>query len=149
MDSSRFAARQHALLPPRFLESPQAKRRLSCARTRRVTDRQSCNSPNVLSALSFPASSYYPYSTLFVATPFPFSPIALKHRERKRGCALRHGGLLLRHAPEQVLVPPSSRAPSKKADLGTWEQPHARALRVVCLERLRASKEKFPCSTIQ
>jgi len=30
--------------------------------------------------------------------------------------------------------------PSKKADLGTWEQPHARALRVVCLGRLRASK---------
>jgi hypothetical protein len=43
-------------------------------------------------------------------------------------------------APVQVLVPPALRAPSKKADLGTWEQPHARALRVVCLERLRASK---------
>src|SRR5204862_6296995 len=43
-------------------------------------------------------------------------------------------------APVQVLVPPTSRAPSKKADLGTWELPRARALRVVCLERLRASK---------
>jgi hypothetical protein len=28
---------------------------------------------------------------------FPFSPIALKHRERQRGCALRLGGLLLRY----------------------------------------------------
>src|SRR6516165_2551048 len=27
----------------------------------------------------------------------PFLPIALKHRERQRGCALRHGGLLLRY----------------------------------------------------
>jgi hypothetical protein len=42
-------------------------------------------------------------------------------------------------APESVLVLPASRAPSKKADLGTWEPPPARALRVVCLERLRAS----------
>src|SRR4029077_9003101 len=38
--------------------------------------------------------------------------------------------------------------PSKKADLGTWELAHARALRVVCLERLRASKELFRCMTI-
>ena len=30
---------------------------------------------------------------------FPFSPIALKHRERQRGCALRHGGLLLHYRP--------------------------------------------------
>jgi hypothetical protein len=52
-------------------------------------------------------------------------------------------------APVQVLVPPASRAPSKKADLGTWEQPHARALRVVCLERLRASKGEVRCLTIQ
>src|SRR4029077_15606779 len=36
-------------------------------------------------------------SALFVATPFPFSPIALKHRERQRGCALRRSGLLLRY----------------------------------------------------
>src|ERR1700676_999313 len=43
----------------------------------------------------------------------------------------------------EVLVPPTSRAPSKKADLGTWELSHTRALRVVCLERLRASKEIF------
>jgi hypothetical protein len=28
-------------------------------------------------------------------SPFPSSPIALKHRERQRGCALRHSGLLL------------------------------------------------------
>ena len=28
---------------------------------------------------------------------FPFSPIALKHRERQRGCALRRGGLLLHY----------------------------------------------------
>ena len=28
---------------------------------------------------------------------FTFSPIALKHRDRQRGCALRHGGLLLRY----------------------------------------------------
>ena len=48
-------------------------------------------------------------------------------------------------APVQVLVPPVSRAPSKKADLGTWEQPHARALRVVYLERLRASKGEVRC----
>jgi len=48
-------------------------------------------------------------------------------------------------APEQVLVPPAWRAPSKKADLGTWELPPARALRVVCLERLRASKGEVPC----
>jgi hypothetical protein len=27
----------------------------------------------------------------------------------------------------------------------TWEQPHARALRVVCLERLRASKGEVLC----
>ena len=35
---------------------------------------------------------------------FPFSPIALKHRERQRGCALRRGGLLLRYriCPEFV-----------------------------------------------
>src|SRR5579859_6857353 len=46
-------------------------------------------------------------------------------------------------APYEVLVPPTSRAPSKKADLGTWELSHTRALRVVCLERLRASKEIF------
>ena len=45
----------------------------------------------------------------------------------------------------EVLVPPTSRAPSKKADLGTWEPPHARALRVVCLERLRASKGEVRC----
>jgi hypothetical protein len=48
-------------------------------------------------------------------------------------------------APYEVLVPPTSRAPSKKADLGTWELSHTRALRVVCLERLRASKENFRC----
>jgi hypothetical protein len=50
-------------------------------------------------------------------------------------------------APYGVLVPPTSRAPSKKADLGTWELSHTRALRVVCLERLRASKEIFRCTT--
>src|SRR5260221_2313953 len=49
-------------------------------------------------------------------------------------------------APLWVLVPPTSRAPSKKADLGTWELPHTRALRVVCLERLRALKELFRCT---
>ena len=27
----------------------------------------------------------------------PFSPVVLKHRERRRGCALRRGGLLLRY----------------------------------------------------
>lgn len=43
-----------------------------------------------------------------VTRPSPFSPVALKHRERKQACALRHGGLLLRYAPEQrVLVPPT------------------------------------------
>lgn len=52
-----------------------------------------------------------------------------------------------RERPYGVLVPPTSRAPSKKADLGTWELSHTRALRVVCLERLRASKEIFPCMT--
>jgi hypothetical protein len=72
----------------------------------------------------------------------PFSPFALKHRERQTGCALRHGGFCFTSAPEWVLVPPASRAPAKKADLGSWEQPPARALRVVCLERLRA-KEKL------
>jgi hypothetical protein len=29
---------------------------------------------------------------------FPFSPIALKHRKRQRGCALRLGSLLLRYS---------------------------------------------------
>ncbi len=53
-----------------------------------------------------------------------------------------------RERPYAVLVPPTSRAPSKKADLGTWELSHTRALRVVCLERLRASKELFRCMTI-
>jgi len=52
-----------------------------------------------------------------------------------------------RERPYEVLVPPTSRAPSKKADLGTWELSHTRALRVVCLERLRASKEIFRCMT--
>ena len=52
-----------------------------------------------------------------------------------------------RERPYGVLVPPTSRAPSKKADLGTWELSHTRALRVVCLERLRASKEIFRCMT--
>jgi hypothetical protein len=66
-------------------------------------------------------------------------------RPQLRGCALRHGGLLLRYCACTGLVPPASRAPSKKADLGTWEQPHARALRVVCLERLRASKGEVRC----
>jgi hypothetical protein len=28
---------------------------------------------------------------------FPFSPVALKHRERQRGCARRHSGLLLHY----------------------------------------------------
>src|ERR1700676_2178903 len=52
-----------------------------------------------------------------------------------------------RERPYGVLVPPTLRAPSKKADLGTWELSHTRALRVVCLERLRASKEIFLCTT--
>ena len=47
-----------------------------------------------------------------------------------------------------VLVPPTPWAPSKKADLGTWELSHTRALRVVCLERLRASNELYGCTTI-
>ena len=73
----------------------------------------------------------------------------LKHRECKQVSARRHGGLLLRRSATMgVLAPPASRAPSKKADLGTWELPHTRALRVVCLERLRASKEIFQCTTI-
>src|SRR5204862_346014 len=75
----------------------QAKRRLPRARTRRLTDRHSCDSPNVVSVPSF--STRLPttnQSPLFVATPFPFSPIALKHREQERGCALRLCGLLLR-----------------------------------------------------
>ena len=46
-------------------------------------------------------------------------------------------------APVQVLVPPALWAPSKKADLGTWELPPARALGVGCLERLRATNEKL------
>src|SRR5690348_15498278 len=81
---------------------------------------------------------------------FPFSPHrsqAPRATERLRPAARRSSASLI--APVQVLVPPASRAPSKKADLGTWEQPHARALRVVCLERLRASKGEIPCSTIQ
>ncbi len=74
-----------------------------------------------------------------VLTPFS-AAFTLKHRECKQASARRRGGLLLRgSASYEVLVPPTSRAPSKKADLGTWELSHTRALRVVCLERLRAS----------
>ena len=49
-----------------------------------------CSQANLLDVIlarAFP--SYFSY--------FPFSPIALKHRERQRGCALRHGGLLPRY----------------------------------------------------
>ena len=81
-----------------------------------------------------------------VLTPFS-AAFTLKHRECKQSSARRRGGPLLRgSAPKGVLVPPTSRAPSKKADLGTWELSHTRALRVVCLERLRASKELFRCT---
>ena len=45
---------------PRVANPQHAKRRLSCARTRRFTDRQSCNSPNVLSASSFPRDFLLP-----------------------------------------------------------------------------------------
>ena len=49
-----------------------------------------CSQANLLDVIlarAFP--SYFSY--------FPFSPIALKHRERQRRCALRHGGLLPRY----------------------------------------------------
>ena len=79
------------------LQLARAKRRLPRVRKRRLTDRQSWDSPNVVSVPSFsPRLPTTHQSALFVATPFPFSPIAVKHRERQRGCALRHGGLLLR-----------------------------------------------------
>jgi hypothetical protein len=71
----------------------------------------------------------------------------LKHRERKQASARRHGGLLLRRSAPTGLGSSRFAGPSKKADLGTWELSHARALRVVCLERLRASKELFRCMT--
>ncbi len=74
---------------------------------------------------------------------FPFSPIALKHRERQRGCALRRGGLLLRYRACAGFG--SSRFAGTLQESRPWEPPHARALRVVCLERLRASKGEVRC----
>lgn len=81
-----------------------------------------------------------------VFTPFS-AAFTLKHRELQtiqRPAARRSSAS--RERPHRVLVPPTLRAPSKKADLGTWELSHTRALRVVCLERLRASKEIFRCT---
>ena len=77
------------------------------------------------------------YSSLLPSLSLPsFSSTASEREAAPFGAAV----FCFATAPVQVLAPPASRAPSKKADLGTREQPHARALRVVCLERLRASK---------
>src|SRR6202521_1513706 len=88
-----------------------------------------------------------PTSTVLSSVPFfsRFHSQAPRVQTIQRPAARRSSAS--RERPYEVLVPPTLRAPSKKADLGTWELSHTRALRVVCLERLRASKEIFPCMT--
>jgi hypothetical protein len=104
----------------------QAKRGLSRERAPSLTDRQSWNSPNVLSVPSFsPRLPTTHGSPPFIATPFPFSPVVLKHREQQRGCALRHGGLLLRCRPNAACAGHSSNAgPEKSAGRTRSGHPH-------------------------
>jgi hypothetical protein len=110
-----------------------------------LTNRQLWDSPNVLCVRGvFPASSYSHAVTLSVGTSL-FLPSLSSTASDREAAPCGAAAFCFASAPVQVLVPPPLRAPSKKADLGTWEQPHARALRVVCLERLRASREKLRC----
>jgi hypothetical protein len=75
------------------------------------------------------SSSFTPFSAAFT----------LKLRESKQSSDRRRGGLQLRGiAPTGSWFLPLCGHPPRKQTL-------ARALRVVCLERLRASKEIFPC----
>src|SRR6202007_2356238 len=72
--------------------------------------------------------------------PSLFPPSLSSTASNREAAPCGSAGFCFAILPFPGLVPSPFRAPSKKADLGTWEQPHARALRVVCLERLRASK---------
>ena len=63
---------------------------------------------------------------------FPVSPQAPRreHQAAPGGTAVLCFGL----AALRVLVPPTSRAPSKKARLGTWEQPSLTSVPAECPE---------------
>ena len=101
-------------------------------------------SASSLRFLSFPQIRLSDQS---IASPF-FSrrSQAPRAKERLRPAARRSPASLSRLTRSWFLP---LTGPSKKADLGTWEPPPARALRVVCLERLRASKGENRCLTIQ
>src|SRR5438477_12518153 len=70
--------------------------------------------------LDFGGDPKFPVNGVVICKSFS-AAFTLKHRECKQASARRHGGLLLRLSALRVMVPPASRAPSKKADLGTWE----------------------------
>jgi len=63
---------------------------------------------------------------------FPGSPQAPRreHQAAPGGTAVLYFGF----AARRVLVPPATRAPSKKAHLGTWEQPSLTSVPAECPE---------------
>src|SRR5260370_2232236 len=105
-----------------------------------LINRQSWDRPNVLWLPNvFPASSYSHSSHCLSLLPL-FLPALSSTASDREAAPCSSAVFCFAIAPVPVLVPPAPRAPSKQADLGTWEQPHARAPRVACLERLRAAK---------
>ena len=92
-------ARQLGLFFPQFPESPQTWHRSnrSLSTYARVAYQWPVlRQPERFCVLGVFSRLPYCHARHIVYRHFPFSPIVLKHRERQRGCALRHGGLLLR-----------------------------------------------------
>jgi hypothetical protein len=124
-----------------------APRESECSRTDPLSFQVSMARTQARSVSSQLRSSRNATSTVLLLVPLfsRFHSHAPRVQTIQRPAARRSSAS--RERPYGVSVPPTSRAPSKNADLGTWELSYTRALRVVCLERLRASKENFRCTT--